>query len=83
MKYKGIIFDFNGVLLWDTHLHENAWKEMSQMLTGTFFSPEEILVHVHGRTNKYILEYLLGHSIAVQELSELSAKKSLCIKSFA
>jgi beta-phosphoglucomutase-like phosphatase (HAD superfamily) len=26
MKYKGIIFDFNGVLLWDAPLHVQAWQ---------------------------------------------------------
>ncbi len=24
--YKGVIFDFNGVLLWDKELQEAAWK---------------------------------------------------------
>lgn len=85
MKYKGIIFDFNGVLLWDSHLHEKAWKEISQLLRGSCFSSEEILIHVHGKTNRYILEYLLGRSITPQELSELSAKKeslyqNLCLE---
>lgn len=85
MKCKGIIFDFNGVLLWDTHLHERAWGEISEMLRGAPLSSEEIFVHVHGRPNKYILEYLLNRSITLQELSELSSRKeslyqNLCLK---
>ena len=85
MKYKGIIFDFNGVLLWDSHLHEKAWKDISQLLRGSSFSSEEIFIHVHGKTNRYILEYLLGRSITAQDLSELSATKeslyqNLCLE---
>ena len=26
-KYKGIIFDFNGTLLFDTEQHEQAWRD--------------------------------------------------------
>jgi len=26
MKYKYVIFDFNGTLYWDTHLHNEAWN---------------------------------------------------------
>ncbi len=25
MQIKGVIFDFNGTLFWDTPLHNNAW----------------------------------------------------------
>jgi len=25
MKIKGVIFDFNGTLFWDTDLHNKAW----------------------------------------------------------
>ena len=42
MKYKGIIFDFNGVLLWDSHLHEKAWGDFSKILRGHPLSSEEI-----------------------------------------
>ena len=88
MKYAGIIFDFNGVLLWDSHLHEKAWKEMSLLLRDTLFTSEEILTYVHGRTNKCVLEYLLGRSITAQELSELSGKKeslyqNLCLENLS
>lgn len=75
LKYKGIIFDFNGVLLWDSHLHEKAWGDFSKALKGISLSPEEILEHVHGRTNKSVLEYILNRSITSQELITLSSQK--------
>jgi beta-phosphoglucomutase len=75
MKYKGIIFDFNGVLLWDSHLHEKAWGDFSKILRGNPLSSEEIFGHVHGRTNKYVLEYVLNRTITPQELHVLSSQK--------
>ena len=38
---KGIIFDFNGTLYWDSQLHYDAWREYSKMLRGYEFSDEE------------------------------------------
>jgi beta-phosphoglucomutase-like phosphatase (HAD superfamily) len=75
MKYKGIIFDFNGVLLWDSHLHEKAWGDFSKILRGNSLSSEEIFGQVHGRTNKCVLEYILNRTITLQELCTLSNQK--------
>lgn len=85
MKYKGIIFDFNGVLLWDSHLHEQAWRDFSKLLRGYSLSSEELFGQVHGRTNKSVLEYILNRPITSQELHTLSCQKEslyqdLCLK---
>ena len=42
MDVKGIIFDFNGTLYWDSHLHYEAWREYSKILRGYEFSDEEM-----------------------------------------
>lgn len=75
MKYKGIIFDFNGVLFWDSHFHEQAWDEFSQEKRGKALSSEEIFHHVHGKTNKRVLEYLLECTLEGDELNDLSWQK--------
>jgi len=80
---KAVIFDFNGVLWWDTHLHAKAWKDFSKQIRGTELSDEEISDSL-GRTNKSILEYLLGREISSDELLEYtegkeSAYRQLCI----
>jgi beta-phosphoglucomutase-like phosphatase (HAD superfamily) len=85
MKYQGIIFDFNGVLLWDSHLHEKAWLELSKDLRGVPFSPEELASHMHGKPNKYIFEYLLKCNLTEEELQILCFQKesryrNLCLK---
>lgn len=85
MKYRGIVFDFNGVLLCDNLLHERAWIDFSKTLRGSALSPEEISAHAHGRRNKCIFEYLLNRPVTSQELNSLSLQKeslyqSLCLQ---
>lgn len=64
------IFDFNGVLFWDTHFHDDAWRQYSKKLRGTELSEDEMIHKVHGRTNKDVLEYLTGKSLGDDELQE-------------
>ena len=35
MKFKGVIFDFNGTLFYDTPFHNTAWQRMVKELTNT------------------------------------------------
>ncbi|MCM1265676.1 MAG: HAD family phosphatase [Candidatus Gastranaerophilales bacterium] len=57
---KGIIFDFNGTLFWDSQLHYDAWRKYSKILRGTEFSEEEMRKYMFGRTNKDIIQYCIG-----------------------
>ena len=57
---KGIIFDFNGTLYWDSQLHYDAWREYSKMLRGTAFTDEEMRDKMFGHTNEDIIEYAIG-----------------------
>jgi beta-phosphoglucomutase-like phosphatase (HAD superfamily) len=84
-KYQGIIFDFNGVLLWDSHLHEKAWNDFSLTSRGYALNPDEIFGQVHGRTNRSVLEFLLNRQISSQEFEKLSRQKetiyqNLCLE---
>lgn len=75
MKIKGIIFDFNGVLLWDTPLHDAAWKQVSARLRGWELSGQEMIEKVHGRTNALILEYLAGGPLPQAKLEAWALEK--------
>ena len=57
---KGIIFDFNGTLFWDSQLHLDAWREYSKKLRGTPFTDDEMFKYMFGRTNEDIIEYAIG-----------------------
>lgn len=75
MQHKGIIFDFNGVLLWDSPFHEKAWNEMSKKLRGKPFTQEEIETRVHGRITKDTLAYLVGRDLTREESKALDDEK--------
>jgi len=75
---QGIIFDFNGVLLFDADLQTTSWQGIAKALRGHEMSGEELDVHMHGRPNSYVLSYLAGRPIVGEELLELiQAKESL------
>ena len=57
---KGIIFDFNGTLFWDSQLHIDTWKDYSAKLREVPFTEEEMLKYMFGRTNEDIIEYAIG-----------------------
>ena len=57
---KGIIFDFNGTLYWDSKLHYDAWREFSKIIRGTSFTDEEMRNKMFGHTNEDIIEYAIG-----------------------
>ena len=59
-NFKGIIFDFNGTLFFDSKMHYDAWKDFSKKLRGTAFSDKEMREHMFGRTNKDIIAYAIG-----------------------
>jgi beta-phosphoglucomutase-like phosphatase (HAD superfamily) len=75
VAFQGIIFDFNGVLWWDSHLQVQAWQQCATAHRGTGFSEEEFALHVLGRTNQHTLTYLIGRPVDGQELHERTQHK--------
>ncbi len=71
---KGIIFDFNGTLFWDSKLHYDAWREFSKELRGFEFTDSEMREKMFGHTNFDIIEYAIGKKPS-DELVEKYAKE--------
>lgn len=72
--YKGIIFDFNGTLFFDSKKHQEAWREFSKRLRDHAFTDEEMRDYMFGRTNEDIIAYLIGKKPS-PELVESFAKE--------
>lgn len=72
---KGIIFDFNGTLFWDSEIQENAWKTFGTKLSERNITDEEFNTYFHGRTNKDTLEYLTERVLTDKEVNELAQQK--------
>jgi haloacid dehalogenase superfamily, subfamily IA, variant 3 with third motif having DD or ED len=77
---KGVIFDFNGTLFWDSAQQELAWKTFAKELAHKEISELEFQKYIHGRSNDFILEYLMGRSLSQDELNKLSERKEECYR---
>ncbi|MBR6098773.1 HAD family phosphatase [bacterium] len=74
-QYKGIIFDFNGTLFFDSEKHLEAWRDFSAKLRGTPFTDEEMRHHMFGRTNKDIIAYAIGKEPSAELVEKLAKEK--------
>ena len=54
MKYKAVIFDFNGTLFYDTPFHNIALQRVTKEITGKDLD-DELRIKMHGKNNKEIL----------------------------
>lgn len=72
---RGIVFDFNGTLYWDTEKHNVAWIILSRELREHELTLEELKTKVQGRTTTDILRYLLEGEADQATLQALGEKK--------
>lgn len=75
MTYRGIVFDFNGTLLWDMDLHNQVWREVGRRYLGRTLTDDELNSRFIGRTNAEIWPFLVGHTPSAAELHRLSEEK--------
>ena len=73
--YKGIIFDFNGTLFWDSEKHLEAWREFSKRVRERAFTDDEMREFMFGRTNEDIIAYLTGQKPDPQLVEKLAKEK--------
>lgn len=72
---QGIIFDFNGTLFFDSHMHYEAWRIYSKKLRGIAFSDDEMRKYMFGRTNADIIEYAIGEKPSKELVNKLAKEK--------
>lgn len=73
--YKGIIFDFNGTLFFDSEKHYEAWREYSAKLRGSAFTDDEMRKYMFGRTNEDIIAYAIGKKPSKEMVDKLAKEK--------
>lgn len=77
MKYKGIIFDLDGVVCFTDQYHYQAWKKMADRI-GVYFD-EKINNRLRGVSRMESLEIILERSTreySEEEKKELAAEKN-------
>lgn len=75
MTCQGILFDFNGTLIFDMGVHDRAWEILIPELRGRGFTGQERLDHVNGRTNREIFSYVLGRDLDEEEARPYGERK--------
>lgn len=81
MKYKGIIFDLDGVLCFTDQYHYQAWKEIADKI-GVFFN-EAVNNRLRGVSRMASLDIILENSpkeYSLAEKEELAEKKNVLYK---
>ncbi len=73
--YKGIIFDFNGTLFFDSEKHLEAWREFSKRLRDHAFTDDEMREYMFGRTNEDIIAYLIGKRPSAEMVEKFGKEK--------
>ena len=83
---RGVIFDFNGTMVFDEKFHLAAWRKFFAEKIGREISDEEYQKYFQGLNVGEILEKFLGKKISGEELAELTEEKEkiyreICIES--
>ena len=75
MACQGIVFDFNGTLIFDMGVHERTWQRLIPEIRGASFTEQELQDHVNGRNNREIFSYVLGRELTEEESRPLGERK--------
>lgn len=80
--YKGVIFDFNGTLFWDTELHNQAWdtylRQYNIRLTN-----EEKHQKLHGKNNTQLIRELIDARLTDEKIEKIAREKELIYQEIA
>lgn len=72
---KGVIFDFNGTMFFDSPLHLKAWKERAKIYFGKNLTDREVEQNIQGRSNHLILSYLSSSPLSEEEERRIGLEK--------
>lgn len=74
MKFKGLVFDFNGTLVWDTPYHNQAFDIFLEK-HNIKLTDQEKTIKIHGKTNPDIMRGLFGRELDNEEIARFSIEK--------
>lgn len=72
---KGVIFDFNGTLFWDSNWHDKAWNTFTNNNSLKCRTDREKRTYMHGKGNSEILNYVFGKTLSAKEVDQFTIEK--------
>lgn len=80
MKYKGVIFDFNGVIIDDFQIQRKAWSKILKLLSGKVMTSQEY-ARLRGMTVKDTLHQVANtDQFSEKEIDKLVKKRQMVVK---
>ncbi|HUB93780.1 MAG TPA: HAD family phosphatase [Verrucomicrobiae bacterium] len=73
---KGIIFDFNGVIVDDYSLQKEVWSQVSEIVRGKPVTDEEMIHDIRGVPTKATLHRMSQGTLSSEQLDELAVRKT-------
>ena len=73
----GVLFDFNGTLLFDGKLQDESWHEFLEKKTGRKISNEEFHEHMNGATEVESLSYFMKENLTQAQAEALEEEKEI------
>ena len=80
---RGVIFDFNGTMVFDEKFHLMAWRKFFAEKIDSEISDEEYQKYFQGVNVADILEKFLGKKVSGEELAELIEEKEQIYRKLA
>ena len=79
---KGVIFDFNGTLVFDNDKHVKAWGAISRLLRNKDITDEELHKHFNGVPNQKIIQYMKNNQATKEDIDYYSKLKEKYYRQF-
>ena len=79
---KGIIFDFNGTMIFDSAFHDRAWNAFLSESVHRQISQAEMQEFVYGRSAQDILSHFLKRPVSGAESIEIEEQKEQLYRKF-
>lgn len=76
MKNRGVIFDFNGTLFWDSEYQEISWDKYLETHNISLTTAQK-KEYIHGRNGKDTLEFLFKRKLNDLEVEQYTEDKEL------
>jgi HAD superfamily hydrolase (TIGR01509 family) len=77
-ELRAVLFDFDGVVIDSSHLHQKSWEVLSERLGKSL--PADHFLRGFGKLNKVIIPEILGWATDPEEVAHLGAEKERCYR---
>ena len=74
-KVEGVLFDFNGTLFFDSHMHVEAFGEVCEEYGIPRFSTDDLIKRIFGRTNQELCKAYFKADATDEECDAFAKRK--------